>query len=270
MSYLHPITPPLSHPLLIYPPPPICLPSLSHPLPIYLSSLSSPASHRLFITLQRSLGRVTVSIKENKNIFRQGSASWSLLGESKPRPNIKFMLHGTGQQVSLTPLSCPPSSLFLSHRKAASWFPNNYMGVPPGTLTAPFAVLWICFKQESRLGVGMGACQSILGRAPKNIFVEWGRERKWTCVWREVWLEKMGESKGKRHRVTERDGKFSHWVKLRWTSLPSDSLNTKGGFWFSWLLIFSALLDKIPPSWFETCRLSWGRFPIMWHCKWMV
>lgn len=30
--------------------------------------------------------------------------------------------------------------------------------------------------------------------------------------------------------VTERDGKLSHWVKLRWTSLPSDSLNTKGGF----------------------------------------
>lgn len=109
MSYLHPITPPLSHPLLIYPPPPICLPSLSHPLPIYLSSLSSPASHHLFITLQRSLGRVTVSIKENENIFRQGPASRSLLGESKPRPN----------------------------RKAASWFPNNYMGVPPGTLTAP-------------------------------------------------------------------------------------------------------------------------------------
>lgn len=24
----------------------------------------------------------------------------------------------------------------------------------------------------------MGACQSILGRAPKNIFVEWGREKE--------------------------------------------------------------------------------------------
>lgn len=53
--------PSVSHPSLTL------FPFLSHPFPIFLSSLSCPASHHLFITSQQSSGRVTVSIKGTKN-----------------------------------------------------------------------------------------------------------------------------------------------------------------------------------------------------------
>lgn len=71
-------------------------------------------------------------------------------------------------------------------------------------LHRPLAVLWICVKQESK--PEMGACQSILGRSPNNIFVEWKRDRKCPDVWRDLRL--FGEA---RFRRTAWGGPLSHW-----------------------------------------------------------
>lgn len=58
--------PSASHPFLTLFP---VIPFLSRPFPIFLSSLSHPASHHLFITLRHSLGRVTVPIRVQDWIF---------------------------------------------------------------------------------------------------------------------------------------------------------------------------------------------------------
>lgn len=150
------------------------------------------------------------------DIFRQGLTLSSLSTENKPCPNINAMFHRRRHEVTLflssffSPPFFFPEGWLHQDCSVTIW---AYPPPPSLPLHCPFTVVWINVKQESRLGVGMGACQSILGRAPKNIFVEWGRERKWPGVWREARLRKLGEA---RVRDTEWGGKLSHWVKLSW------------------------------------------------------
>lgn len=106
--------PSASHPFLTLFP---VIPFLSRPFPIFLSSRSCPASHHLFITLQHSLGRVTVLIGVQDRIFL---GRGSILGAILQRITLVQILCDTvkGMRHKSPPF---PSSVFYLGLFAAEW-----------------------------------------------------------------------------------------------------------------------------------------------------
>lgn len=177
MSHLGPSS---SLPVAPLPPPPICFSSLSHPLLIRTIPLS-PLSHLSVISLSSGLSSLVHNsaalVRQSHSfhrgprldIFRQGLNFGSRSAKKSPCPNI--MRHtGEGTMYNSSPL---PFSVFLSWVVCRRTTALIQCGCH---LHRPLAVLWIRVKQESKLE--MGARQSILGRSPNNIFVEWKRDRK--------------------------------------------------------------------------------------------
>lgn len=203
MSY--PITPSLHyylpHPSVSHPSLTL-FPFLSHPFPIFLSSLPRPASHHLFITSQQSLGSQFPSKRPRMDIFRQELAlSSSLSTENKPCPNINAMLHREGHEVSLS-LSLSPFSLFLSQGLVAPWRHGNYMGVPyplPPSLP-PCCPLDLCQVRE-QIGSGHGCMPKYSGKGSKEHICWVGKRAEMAWCLKGGTVEKVGWSKGERHRV---------------------------------------------------------------------
>lgn len=194
MSNLHPFTT-TSHLTLLYYLP---HPSVSHPslalFPISPITLSPP-SHLSLISLSSSLSSLvhnfTAVVKESHS-FHQSDQEWIFLGRSLLWAAFPLRINHVWPLMPCYEVKAFSSSLFSAHTSLFfSWGLHHNCTITiwlytPCHLCCPLAVLWIGVKQERRLGVGMGACQSVLGRAPKNIFVEWGRKRKWPDVWREA------------------------------------------------------------------------------------
>lgn len=206
MSHLHPRSPP---PVVLLPPPPICFSSLSHPLPIHTIPLS-PLSHLSVISLSSGLSslahnfaaldRQSHSFHHGPRLdnFRQGFS----FGSCSAKNSLNIMWHIEKGTVYNSP---PLFSIFLSWVVCCRMTALIQYGCH---LHHPLAVLWICVKQESKLE--MGLCQSILGRSPNNIFVEWKRDRKCPDVWTNLWM--FGES---RFRRTAWGGTLSHWGQCK-------------------------------------------------------
>lgn len=135
------------------------------------------------------------------DIFRQGLALSSLSTENKPCPNINAMLHRKGHEVSLS-LSFLSfyylSLLFLSRGLAPNNHTHTQTHTPP--LVPPCCPLDLRQTRE-QIGSGHGCMPKCSGKGSKEHICWVGKKAEMAWCLKRGNVEKVGWSKGERHRV---------------------------------------------------------------------
>lgn len=215
---------PLSHPL----------PFLSHPSLIFLSSLSRPASHHLFITSQRSLGSHNFHQRDQEWVFLGRALALSRLSaENTPCQNINAMLHRKKAWV-LALFSLLPFSLFFPFPEG-KWHHDCTVTIrvyPQPPSLPPCCPLDMCQARE-QIGSGHGCMPKYSGKGSKEHICWVGKRAEMAWCLKRGTVEKAGWSKGERHPVCWVNG--CKWGGLENESIPgvrTESSLAKSDSWF--------------------------------------